>query len=1464
MLFVCVAPTPWPGSGCERDMKGLDDHSTLSWGLVLWGNALAFRALCRGTLREDDLPGPPESYGVKAGLGPRFARLWSKEERRAPEAPQLLRALHPLVKRDIRIAFVLTAVAGLACGLARPVLLQQMIGTLPTTMSAGALEMGVMYMVLLVLFLWVENWARAQAQLLMMLMAQRGTVAICHLLLRKAVRLRVGVAPAGIESSLIGGDIIAKNDYLSVFVVGSMSLFTLVSAIATLFVLIGWPALIGIACLCASFVVAANIGLHVKRLADKSRHAQDATVAAIVEIVHGAKLCKLQQWEEPMVSYVGAKRRAELRLLRRLRALLATMMIMGRSAPIIASMCTLLTYAANGTLTAQTVFPVLSLFSALRQPFTIVPILFAAVGHVMVSVRRLERYLNMPEQPTRQLLPPLHESSAGEGAAEELVLCVDCATISWPSGATNGDANGSLSRPHQRSRLLQQQVRRLSPGLLVRRGTASSPLPPLRAAVVELTDQPWVAHEEGTTVASARASPESSVSSTSSLPPVSHRNGPPEATGEAPREEQMVSVLSGVSFELRIGELVGLSGGVGSGKSSLLAAAWGEAFVTAGRLRTAECIAFVPQRPFVTSGTVEDNVLLGRPRDAAWLDTVLEACALDTDLHHFPHGLSTEVGERGVTLSGGQQQRISLARALYGRPQLLLLDDPLSAVDSHSRAQLLTTLRRATHGLIDAEGDGESGREGGGGRKDCGTGCAILMSASESGILDRPEFDRIVKLDDGQLIKDESRRALPPQKPPPASDAKLANGDEAVEGGAISVDSIAANVVDIETGGGKSDGSQRRIGGHGGIASVEPATLVQAETKKDGAIGAGLLMCYYRAMGCGVIGIYFLLLVGATLGMVAADSQLATWTAEHEAQTSTAAALMNSSSLSSLTASPNATGAPYANPDGGSGERSVLSIGDGSAASTMLIYVGLSLGQVVLFWLASMVFVYGSVEASRHLHHDTLCRIVRAPMSWYESTPSGRTMSRYTADLQMVDFNLAFDQDNFFQMLFPALGGLFLIAAATWPLLSAPVAVLALLYLFLMHVSEQVSREVKRLANNASSKVMTHQDEMRQGGALIRALGVEQHFVERHTEHVARLAGHFSVYYSMMTWGLHLNTHVSALAGAATCGVLLFMSPEIAARWGEAVPALALTHSLLLPMFVSQAASFYVKMRISLTSLERLLELNAVPQEQPPVLPADPVPGVWPLSGALEFRGLTVRYRPGLSPAVVDFTASIAPKLKTAIVGRTGAGKSSLILALFRIVEYERGAIELDGRELRALGLATARSAFNIIPQDPVLHKGSVAHNLDPFNTHDEASINQTLRRACVSTAVTPSMMVEKGGSNLSAGERQLLCFARALLRERRPVLVLDEASSNLDSATDEAIQALLRTEFADLTLLTIAHRLMTIIDYASVIVMRSGRLVEQGTPANLLADETSALWAMANSLGYEARDQLRQKSVGK
>ena len=182
-------------------------------------------------------------------------------------------------------------------------------------------------------------------------------------------------------------------------------------------------------------------------------------------------------------------------------------------------------------------------------------------------------------------------------------------------------------------------------------------------------------------------------------------------------------------------------------------------------------------------------------------------------------------------------------------------------------------------------------------------------------------------------------------------------------------------------------------------------------------------------------------------------------------------------------------------------------------------------------------------------------------------------MSRYTADLQVVDFNVAFDQDNFFQMLFPALASLFLIGAATWPLLSGPVLVLALVYLLLMHVTEQVSREIKRLANNASSSVMTHQDEVRHCGALIRALGAEDYFAERHAQHSAVLAGRYSVYYSMMTWGLHLNTHVSALAGAATCAALLSMSPEIARRWGSAVPALALTHSLLVPTLMSQASA---------------------------------------------------------------------------------------------------------------------------------------------------------------------------------------------------------------------------------------------------------------------------------------------------
>jgi ATP-binding cassette, subfamily C (CFTR/MRP), member 1 len=251
----------------------------------------------------------------------------------------------------------------------------------------------------------------------------------------------------------------------------------------------------------------------------------------------------------------------------------------------------------------------------------------------------------------------------------------------------------------------------------------------------------------------------------------------------------------------------------------------------------------------------------------------------------------------------------------------------------------------------------------------------------------------------------------------------------------------------------------------------------------------------------------------------------------------------------------------------------------------------------------------------------------------------------------------------------------------------------------------------------------------------------------------------------------------------------------------------------------------------------------------------------WPCGGSIVFENLCVRYRSGLPLALDGFSARIAARERVGVVGRTGAGKSSLMLALFRLVDAESGSVHIDGRELSSLGLDAARSCISIIPQEPTLFRGTVAHNLDPFALSSDEEKAAAIARARLPREML-SLEVEKGGVNLSSGERQLLCFARALLQPR-PILVLDEATSNLDAASDAAMQALLRNDLRSCTLLTIAHRLLTVVDYDTIMVMGGGKLLEHDSPAALLAEGggQGVLRGLATALGEAASDELRGKA---
>ena len=430
----------------------------------------------------------------------------------------------------------------------------------------------------------------------------------------------------------------------------------------------------------------------------------------------------------------------------------------------------------------------------------------------------------------------------------------------------------------------------------------------------------------------------------------------------------------------------------------------------------------------------------------------------------------------------------------------------------------------------------------------------------------------------------------------------------------------------------------------------------------------------------------------------------------------------------------------------------------------------------------------------------------------------------------------------------------FLIKAGPWLMITAAVAMPA--FCFCCYAADAAIREVRRLANNAVAPVMTCLSEVKNGAPLIRAMHFTHFFAKRQSafiEEWVRL-NMYSRYF--IVWMSHTASFVSTVIGGGS--VLILIGTRHNRQPSE--NALGLTYAGFVPYFTTVVTEMFIFMRAGLSSLERLLEYQSIEQEAPHVRSTDPDSGTWPSGGAIQFDNVSMRYRPGLPLALDSFSASVPSRQKVGIVGRTGAGKSTLVLALFRLVEPAGGRILVDGIDVTGLGLRALRRCVTIIPQDPVLHEGTVGHNLDPFGEAADNVLDEVLVRARLGGGVTRQSTVTKGGTNLSSGERQLLCFARALL-ESAPILVLDEATSNLDAASDEAIQQLLRDEFERQTVLTIAHRLATVVDYDRILVMGGGKLLEQGAPLELLDAEGSVLAGMGKALGTWGEAALREKA---
>ncbi|XP_078481138.1 multidrug resistance-associated protein 1-like [Ciona intestinalis] len=890
-------------------------------------------------------------------------------------------------------------------------------------------------------------------------------------------------------------------------------------------------------------------------------------------------------------------------------------------------------------------------------------------------------------------------------------------------------------------------------------------------------------------------------------------------------------ILKDINMSVPSGSLVAIVGQVGSGKSSLISALLGDMEKKAGNVAVKGSIAYVAQQAWIQNLTVQDNVLFGKPLDACLYQQTIEACELKEDFDMLPAGDQTEIGERGINLSGGQKQRVSIARAVYQDSDVYLFDDPLSAVDAHVGKNIFDNvlgprgcLRKktrllVTHGVsflpqVDKIIVLVSGRI-----SEVGNYDELLEKNG-----DFAEFLRNYAQQDSDSEEDE---LLTPSSPTITTDQFEPDVD-ADEAG--SADTIARRKFQRQSSRKISFGRQRsRVSSSENpcrklrrkktdrdidIAAQKKKEkenkLMTTETAETGNIKFSVVVSYMRSVGylvCFIIAMAYALQNAA---QVYSSIWLSDWSNDPQ------------------------------NPDGT----------QNGTALRLGVYGALGMTQALMVLASAFSLSYGSVIASTILHSKMLVRIFRAPMSFFDTTPLGRIVNRFSKDIYLIDEVIPRSFTGLFMTGFQCLSTFVVIVYST-PIFAAVVVPLLILYYFVQRFYIRTSRQLKRLESISRSPIYSHFSETIAGVSTIRAYGLQKGFTR---ENELKLDTNQMAYYPNITSNRWLALRLEIVGNLIVLFAAVFAVVEKNnGSVNAGVVGLSISYALQVTMMLNWLVRQASELETNIVAVERVEEYSAVDQEAPLTIESTRPPSNWPTRGEIKFEHYSTRYREGLDLVVKDISVNILGGEKVGIVGRTGAGKSSLTLALFRIIESAGGQITIDGKQISTLGLEDLRSKLSIIPQDPVLFSGSLRMNLDPFDQYEDNELWDALEHSHLKDYVVglPNKLeneVSEGGENLSVGQRQLVCLARALLRKSK-ILVLDEATAAVDLETDDLIQATIRVQFSDCTTFTIAHRLNTIMDSTRVLVLDNGRVAEFDTPENLL-EAKGIFYSMAKDAG--------------